>query len=162
MGSALASASARYSGKILCNLLSSHIFTETELINRGAVYQKAAEPWAVFTVHDERLISGQKPVSVGAVAELLIKALKKNMINRHPVLQTCSFAAYPWALMPRVRKEKLNNHALQNNFKHHSHRAHIDSVHSLYPCDPEGYCQAACVFLDYLGCNDVADFSGAT
>jgi len=47
------------------------------LINRGAVYQKAVEPWAVFAVHDERLISGQNPASVGAVAELLIKALKK-------------------------------------------------------------------------------------
>lgn len=49
--------------------------TETELINRGAIYQKAAEPWAVFAVQDERLISGQNPASGAAVAELLIKTL---------------------------------------------------------------------------------------
>lgn len=50
--------------------------TETELINRGAIYQKAAEPWAVFVVQDGRLISGQNPASGGAVAELLVKTLQ--------------------------------------------------------------------------------------
>ena len=52
--------------------------TETELINRGALYQKAAEPWAVFAVEDKRLISGQNPASGGAVAELLLEALQKS------------------------------------------------------------------------------------
>ncbi len=50
--------------------------TETELVDRGVLYQKAAEPWAVFAVEDERLISGQSPASGGAVAELLLKALQ--------------------------------------------------------------------------------------
>lgn len=50
--------------------------TETELVDRGAIYQKAAEPWAVFAVEDKRLISGQNPASGGAVAELLLKALQ--------------------------------------------------------------------------------------
>jgi putative intracellular protease/amidase len=52
--------------------------TETELVNRGAIYQKAPEPWAAFAVEDGRLISGQNPASGGAVAELLLKALKKS------------------------------------------------------------------------------------
>jgi len=52
--------------------------TETELIDRGALYQKAAEPWAVFAVEDKRLISGQNPASGGAVAELLLTALRSN------------------------------------------------------------------------------------
>ncbi|MBL8258631.1 MAG: type 1 glutamine amidotransferase domain-containing protein [Candidatus Competibacteraceae bacterium] len=52
--------------------------TETELVKRGAVYQKAAEPWAAFAVADQRLISGQNPASGGAVAELLIEALAKH------------------------------------------------------------------------------------
>lgn len=52
--------------------------TETELIDRGAIYQKATEPWAVFAVEDKRLISGQNPASGGAVAELLLKSLRSN------------------------------------------------------------------------------------
>lgn len=52
--------------------------TETELVQRGAVYQKAAAPWAAFAVADQRLISGQNPASGGAVAELLIEALAKH------------------------------------------------------------------------------------
>ena len=52
--------------------------TETELVNRGAIYQKAPEPWAAFAVEDGRLISGQNPASGDAVAELLIKALRKS------------------------------------------------------------------------------------
>lgn len=52
--------------------------TETELVNRGAIYQKANEPWAAFAVEDRRLISGQNPASGGAVADLLLKALEKD------------------------------------------------------------------------------------
>ncbi|MFV0436477.1 MAG: type 1 glutamine amidotransferase domain-containing protein [Desulfopila sp.] len=52
--------------------------TETELVKRGANYQKAAEPWAAFAVADQRLISGQNPASGHAVAELLLKALQKD------------------------------------------------------------------------------------
>lgn len=52
--------------------------TETELIDRGAIYQKADKPWAVFAVEDKRLISGQNPASGGAVAELLLTALRSN------------------------------------------------------------------------------------
>lgn len=52
--------------------------TETELVKRGAVYQKAAAPWAAFAVADQRLISGQNPASGGAVAELLLEALAKH------------------------------------------------------------------------------------
>ena len=53
--------------------------TETELIDRGAIYQKAEEPWAVFAIEDNRLISGQNPASGSAVAELLIKSLEKSV-----------------------------------------------------------------------------------
>ncbi len=52
--------------------------TETELVDRGALYQKADEAWAPFAVEDKRLISGQNPASGGAVAELLLKALEKS------------------------------------------------------------------------------------
>lgn len=52
--------------------------TETELVNRGANYQKANEPWAAFAVEDRRLISGQNPASGSAVADLLLKALEKD------------------------------------------------------------------------------------
>lgn len=51
--------------------------TETELITRGAIYQKADQPWEPFAVIDSRLISGQNPASGGAVAELLLEALKE-------------------------------------------------------------------------------------
>jgi len=50
--------------------------TETELVARGAIYKKADEPWATFAVEDQRLITGQNPASGGAVADLLIAALK--------------------------------------------------------------------------------------
>lgn len=49
--------------------------TETELLNRGANYQKALEPWLPFAIADGRLITGQNPASGGPVADLLIKAL---------------------------------------------------------------------------------------
>lgn len=51
--------------------------TETELMNRGAIYQKADEPWAAFAIEDNRVITGQNPASGGTVAELLLKALEK-------------------------------------------------------------------------------------
>ncbi|MDZ8184205.1 MAG: type 1 glutamine amidotransferase domain-containing protein [Nostoc sp. ChiSLP02] len=51
--------------------------TETELVNRGAVYKKADKPWASFAVADTRVITGQNPASSGAVADLLIAALKE-------------------------------------------------------------------------------------
>lgn len=50
--------------------------TETELIARGAIYKKADEPWATFAIADQRVITGQNPASGGAVADLLIAALK--------------------------------------------------------------------------------------
>jgi len=50
--------------------------TETELLAHGAIYKKADEPWVSFAVEDNRLITGQNPASGGAVADLLIKALK--------------------------------------------------------------------------------------
>lgn len=52
--------------------------TETELVNRGAIYHKADEPWAAYAVEDGRLISGQNPASGDAVAELLLKALERS------------------------------------------------------------------------------------
>jgi putative intracellular protease/amidase len=51
--------------------------TETELISRGAIYKKADEPWVSFAVEDNRLVTGQNPASGGAVADLLINALKR-------------------------------------------------------------------------------------
>lgn len=50
--------------------------TESELVAQGAIYKKADEPWTSFVVEDGRLITGQNPASGGAVAELLIAALK--------------------------------------------------------------------------------------
>lgn len=51
--------------------------TETEMLARGALYQKADKPWAVFAVEDGRVITGQNPASGGAVADLVIARLKK-------------------------------------------------------------------------------------
>jgi putative intracellular protease/amidase len=50
--------------------------TETELKARGAIYEKAPEPWQVFGVSDGRLITGQNPASGGRVGELVVAALK--------------------------------------------------------------------------------------
>lgn len=50
--------------------------TEDELKARGAKYEKAAEPWLPFAVADQRVITGQNPASGGAVADLVIAALK--------------------------------------------------------------------------------------
>jgi putative intracellular protease/amidase len=52
--------------------------TETELAKRGAMYQKADKPWGTFALEDSRLITGQNPASGGAVADLLIAALRKS------------------------------------------------------------------------------------
>lgn len=49
--------------------------TETELVARGAIFQKADEPWQSLAVADQRVITGQNPASGGAVADLLITAL---------------------------------------------------------------------------------------
>jgi putative intracellular protease/amidase len=51
--------------------------TETELVSRGATYNKADQPWASFAVEDTRLITGQNPASGGAVADLLLAALRQ-------------------------------------------------------------------------------------
>ena len=50
--------------------------TETELTKRGALYEKASEPWAAYAVADGRLITGQNPASGGPVADLLLKAIQ--------------------------------------------------------------------------------------
>ncbi len=57
--------------------LTKHVpyLTETELVKRGAIYQKAYAPWAPFAIGDGRLITGQNPASGGPVAELVLKAI---------------------------------------------------------------------------------------
>ena len=50
--------------------------TETELVKRGALYEKASEPWAAYAIADWRLITGQNPASGGPVADLVLEALK--------------------------------------------------------------------------------------
>ncbi|NVK43793.1 MAG: type 1 glutamine amidotransferase domain-containing protein [Oceanospirillaceae bacterium] len=49
--------------------------TETEMVKRGAIYQKADEPWAAFAIADDRVITGQNPASGGPVADLVLKEL---------------------------------------------------------------------------------------
>jgi len=49
--------------------------TEDEMVKRGARYQRADQPWAVFAVSDQRVVTGQNPASGGAVAELVLKEL---------------------------------------------------------------------------------------
>ena len=58
--------------------LTKHVpyLTETELVKRGAIYQKADAPWAPFAIADGRLITGQNPASGGPVAELVLAAIK--------------------------------------------------------------------------------------
>ena len=51
--------------------------TESEMVARGAVYQKPDQPWASFAVEDSRVITGQNPASGGAVADLVILRLTK-------------------------------------------------------------------------------------
>ena len=50
--------------------------TETELLGRGALYRKAAEPWVSHVAMDGRLITGQNPASAGEVASCLVRALQ--------------------------------------------------------------------------------------
>jgi putative intracellular protease/amidase len=50
--------------------------TEDELVKRGAIYEKAAQPWLAFAIEDQRVITGQNPASGGLVADLLLKTLK--------------------------------------------------------------------------------------
>ncbi|TWR87388.1 type 1 glutamine amidotransferase domain-containing protein [Pseudomonas saxonica] len=49
--------------------------TETELVKRGAHYQKADKPWAPFALEDQCLVTGQNPASGGAVADLVLATL---------------------------------------------------------------------------------------
>jgi putative intracellular protease/amidase len=49
---------------------------EDELIGLGATFSKVKN-WAVHTVKDGQLITGQNPASSGPAAKLLIEALKK-------------------------------------------------------------------------------------
>ena len=54
--------------------------TETELIARGGLYQKAEEPWASFVAVDSkdgRLITGQNPASAAAVAQRVLATLPR-------------------------------------------------------------------------------------
>lgn len=50
--------------------------TEDEMKARGALYEKATEPWLAYAVKDQRLITGQNPASGGAVAELVLKTIQ--------------------------------------------------------------------------------------
>lgn len=50
--------------------------TESALVKKGALYEKAEEPFAGHAVQDGRLITGQNPASGGAVARLLLHALE--------------------------------------------------------------------------------------
>jgi putative intracellular protease/amidase len=50
---------------------------ENELLNLGATFSKVKD-WAVHTVVDGRLITGQNPASSGPTAALLIEALRKS------------------------------------------------------------------------------------
>lgn len=49
--------------------------TEDEIVKRGAVYTKAAEPWAAYAVSDQRVITGQNPASGAPVAERVLEQL---------------------------------------------------------------------------------------
>ncbi|MFD1625214.1 type 1 glutamine amidotransferase domain-containing protein [Azospirillum griseum] len=49
--------------------------TEDTLTARGAVYEKASQPWDSFAVADQRVVTGQNPASGRAVADLVIAQL---------------------------------------------------------------------------------------
>lgn len=51
--------------------------TETELVNRGANYVKAAD-WAEFAVEETRIVTGQNPASGAAVAKEVLNILNSN------------------------------------------------------------------------------------
>lgn len=50
--------------------------TETELIKRGAEYEKASN-WQPFAVSDQRVVTGQNPASGKAVAQKVLEILAK-------------------------------------------------------------------------------------
>lgn len=50
--------------------------TEEALVQRGGQYSKADQPWAAYAIADQRVITGQNPASGGAVADLVIAALR--------------------------------------------------------------------------------------
>ena len=49
---------------------------EDKLKELGGEYSKGAEDWGVYTVSDQRLITGQNPGSSKGVASLMLDALK--------------------------------------------------------------------------------------
>ncbi len=49
--------------------------TEDEMVKRGAIHKKAAEPWQSFAVVDQRVITGQNPASGAAVAGRVLQEL---------------------------------------------------------------------------------------
>lgn len=51
--------------------------TEDALVEKGGIYQKASEPWDVFVVADNRVITGQNPASSAKVADVLLENLSK-------------------------------------------------------------------------------------
>ncbi|HSR89634.1 MAG TPA: type 1 glutamine amidotransferase domain-containing protein [Candidatus Udaeobacter sp.] len=50
---------------------------EKELTDRGAIYSKGFIPFSSYTVSDNRLITGQNPLSAKKLAEKILKALSK-------------------------------------------------------------------------------------
>jgi len=49
---------------------------ESELVRRGAFYQKNAEPWDACVVTDQRLVTGQNPASASGVAGQVLQLLR--------------------------------------------------------------------------------------
>lgn len=77
--------------------------TESELVARGAVYEKAEKPWEAFAVEDQRVITGQNPASGGAVADLLL-ALFKGKKNGNG--QADNILKPGWKLSGKAAKKK--------------------------------------------------------
>lgn len=50
--------------------------TETALVERGAKFEQAAEPFAPFAIADGRLVTGQNPASSRDVAKLVLEQLQ--------------------------------------------------------------------------------------
>jgi putative intracellular protease/amidase len=61
------------------NQTTAHVpfLTETELTNRGAIYQKAPTPWADFAVVDGRIVTGQNPASGASVGKKVLEIIGK-------------------------------------------------------------------------------------
>ncbi|MGY6529120.1 MAG: type 1 glutamine amidotransferase domain-containing protein [Cyanobacterium sp.] len=49
--------------------------TEDALVEKGGIYEKASEPWGVYAVADNKVITGQNPASSAKVADLLLENL---------------------------------------------------------------------------------------